>query len=364
MVIFEALDAAHGDCFLIHFDDADGRRRLWLVDAGPPSTYPERLSPRIEQLRGGRTLRVDLCMVTHIDDDHIGGVLALVRRESRLVLEERVDGTVDLKEVWFNSFDDIVGAAKRVGRAAPADILDAHRAATAEVASFQQGSELRRTLSALRVPMNASVPGGLISAPTTLRELAGAKVTVLAPLKARLDALRDKWAKAAAKPRGARPAELAGLFREDLDTSVPNLSSIVAMVEAGGKRILLTGDARGDDIVAGWQAARQGSDHPFLVDVMKVPHHGSDRGITEGFLRQFPARHYVISANGRDGNPKPAVLEQIAYTQEGRPCTIHVTNDLPHVRAAMATIQGRPGNRIAYRARDAAVDPLSLRIEL
>src|SRR5262245_34349282 len=81
----------------------------------------------------------------------------------------------------------------------------------------------------------------------------GAKVTILGPLQSRLDDLQHEWAKQA--KTAVRPADFAGLFHEDLDTSVPNLSSLVAVVEMDGKRILLTGDARGDDIVKGYSAA-------------------------------------------------------------------------------------------------------------
>ena len=365
MFVFEALDAAHGDCFLLHFDDA-GRRRLWLVDGGPGPTYRERLAPRLEQLRGDGPLRIDLALITHIDDDHIAGVLALLRRESRLVLDERKPGTVEIRDAWFNGFGSIVSEH---GRAADVVSPDASgplpHGAFAEVASVPQGNELLRTLADLRIPVNAAASGAAVSAPATFAGMAGAKVTVLAPSLTRLNALRAKWRKAEAKPRSdTQAAEVAGLFREDLDTSVPNLSSIVALVEADGKRILLTGDARGDDIVAGWEAARPGDTTPYLLDVMKVPHHGSDRGITERFLRLFPARHYVISANGRDDNPDPKVLEQIAVTQEGRDCTIHVTNDLPRIRRKMEELQARPGCRIAYRPRNAESDPLSLKIQL
>ena len=42
-------------------------------------------------------------------------------------------------------------------------------------------------------------------------------------------------------------AELAAFS----DSSVANLSSIVVLAECGGKTMMLTGDARGDDIISG-----------------------------------------------------------------------------------------------------------------
>lgn len=163
-----------------------------------------------------------------------------------------------------------------------------------------------------------------MAAPDTVM-VGGAKVTILGPLQSRLDDLQHEWAKQA--KTAARPADLAGLFREDLDTSVPNLSSLVALVEIDGKRILLTGDARGDDIVTGWKAA-SGNPNPVPLDILKLPHHGSDRDLTEDFVRLFPARHYVVSADGKYGNPDPPALPALVETLGDRHYTIHVTGPM------------------------------------
>jgi hypothetical protein len=45
-----------------------------------------------------------------------------------------------------------------------------------------------------------------------------------------------------------------------------------------------------------------------MVDVLKLPHHGSIRNVDEHFFARVRARNYVISANGRDGNPEDQTL--------------------------------------------------------
>jgi hypothetical protein len=86
----------------------------------------------------------------------------------------------------------------------------------------------------------------------------------------------DTFLKAAAAKKKAGTASLADFS----DTSVPNLSSVVVLAEAGGKSILLTGDARGDKILTGLELigaiTPKGKLH---VDVLKMPHHGSDRNM-------------------------------------------------------------------------------------
>src|SRR5262249_40841077 len=119
----------------------------------------------------------------------------------------------------------------------------------------------------------------------------GAKVRVVSPLKSRLEALRREWAKALKKPtKKARQAAVQALFlpAKSLDKSVPNLSSIVVLVEIGKRKLLLTGDAHGNDVVNAWKELGLGN-KPTTIDLLKMPHHGSIRNTTETFLKFFVA---------------------------------------------------------------------------
>jgi hypothetical protein len=333
MIVFEALPAKHGDCLILRFT-GDGADRVWLIDGGPPGVYLDSLKPRLDALRGGADrLRVDLAMVSHIDDDHIAGMLQLARK-LRETKEDNGIPFLDIRRFWFNSFSSLVGALpepaqKLASLAATGDAglfaeLPGIRHETAAVlSSVGQGEKFTAEIITLGVQLNER-RGKPMTAPDTVM-VSGAKVTILGPLQSRLDDLQHEWAKQA--KTAARPADLAGLFREDLDTSVPNLSSLVALVEIDGKRILLTGDARGDDIVKGWKAASGGL-NPLPVDILKLPHHGSDRDLTEDFVRLFPARHYVISANGKYGNPDPPALRALVETLGDRQYTIHITGPM------------------------------------
>lgn len=92
----KALQAFHGDSILVSFSE-DGKTRNILIDGGPGITYskrPKALKTEIEQILKRRE-NIDLLVVTHIDDDHIGGIIKLFEY-----------GEIDpkiIKEVWFNS---------------------------------------------------------------------------------------------------------------------------------------------------------------------------------------------------------------------------------------------------------------------
>jgi len=106
------------------------------------------------------------------------------------------------------------------------------------------------------------------------------------------------------------------------------------LVAIGERKILLTGDARGTTSLAGWKAAGHATDKPVHLDILKIPHHGSNRNITREFLELFPAEHYVISADGKHSNPDVSTLRAMAETLGNRPYIVHFTNHTPAMKAS------------------------------
>jgi len=49
----------------------------------------------------------------------------------------------------------------------------------------------------------------------------------------------------------------------------------------------------------------------YHIDILKVPHHGSDRKASTEFFDTVYADYYIVSANGRDDNPSPYTLKWI-----------------------------------------------------
>ena len=193
---------------------------------------------------------------------------------------------------------------------------------TLVLASVGQGDRLRQDAERLSCIVNAGRK--LLLAPVELDMGAGLKATIVGPLKDQLEALQTKWDEFV-KKKNATPEDHAAAIAAYLDESVPNLSSIVVLAELDGKRILLTGDARGDFVLEGLKAAGV-LDGMLHLDVLKVPHHGSNRDVEVDFFRKVTADHYVISANGKYGNPDPETLEMIAAARGTDEFTIHLTN--------------------------------------
>ena len=71
----EMLPANEGDCILITIPREDIRM---LIDGGTSETYTSCLRERLLQIKEkGKGL--DLLVVTHIDNDHIGGIIELLK---------------------------------------------------------------------------------------------------------------------------------------------------------------------------------------------------------------------------------------------------------------------------------------------
>lgn len=348
MVVFEALNALWGDCFVLRYSDALDHGRVWIIDGGPRaetvggkvvSVWRDVLLPRLREIDPSYPFVVDLGIVSHIDDDHVTGIERLAAE----LVASKHQASVKFRRFWFNSFDELVGPAPAgLGESSGAIALQVSNPAAgllldgtlgeegdAVVQGVPVGIKLAAHLRSLSLRGNAPFDGFIAAKPGQARvEIDGAMVTILGPQQDRLERLRGAWrAGLAGRTKTARAAALESLFAADsqLDFSVPNLSSIVVLVEISGRRMLLTGDARGDDIVASWQQLEL-PDSARALDLLKVPHHGRLANNPESFVRFFSANHYVFSADGRHDDPDPSVLECIVSTHGERPMTLHFTN--------------------------------------
>ncbi len=349
MVTLEALNALAGDCLLLRYGPKH-EERLWIIDGGPKrdnkkkvEVWSDVLLPRLAEILEERQaeppLPVALGMVSHIDDDHINGIQQVT---SQLVALKPKSGDVKFDRFWFNSFDKMVGptpsgASPEVKAASLQSLVDpvnvpgvSDEHAAAVMQSVKQGNALASDLRALGLDRNLPV-NDFVSARSGQPpyQIDGATVTILGPLANRLEKLREEWAEALSKPtKATRQAALQELFvpRARQEKSVPNLSSIVVLVEVDGRKLLLTGDAHGDDVVTAWKELGLG-DQPARLDLVKMPHHGSIRNCTRPFVEFFVADHYVFSADGKHDNPDAPAVEAVVKFHGARPMTMHFTND-------------------------------------
>jgi len=337
--------ARKGDCMLLHWGDrADPR--LMLIDGGPSNVFKPHLEPRLEKIRAARglskddVLPVDVLCVSHIDDDHIHGILDLT---GQLLATRAAHGQVPVHILgcWHNSFDDLIGNSQKetiasitaqFGTAAlnglPPEHEDIEPDAAKILASVGQGHRLRTDAAALGITINPEFENAPIVAKKGVEPLAldaGLTVTVVGPMEPELKALRKKFAEWL-REQGRRRKDAEAALAAFADKSVPNLSSIVLLIEAAGRSMLLTGDARGDKILEGLElAGHLPSGGSLHVNVLKVPHHGSSNNMEAHFFERVTADHYVFSGDGEHGNPERETLEMLFEARGDKPFTLHFT---------------------------------------
>ncbi|MGD9721712.1 MAG: hypothetical protein AB7O59_05505 [Pirellulales bacterium] len=334
----EALSAKHGDSLLLHFGTRK-KPQLVVIDGGPGGVYTKTLEPRLNELKKARApngrLPIRMVMVSHIDDDHINGILRMTNK----LVDAGGKPAYDVTTFWHNSFDDLIGNEEEERAASltaattasfrgslPASL---HISEGGEVllASVPQGRDLRLAVEKLGCTVNEGFQN-LVMVPQGkkqgLLKLGPAlSFTVVGPLEEEVIALQEEWNKVIKKKGLAEIAAFA-------DDSVFNLSSIVVLAKAGDKTMLLTGDARGDNVLRGLKRAGLLKNGKLHVDLLKVPHHGSDRNVETSFFRQVTADHYVISADGKHGNPDTPMLKMLSEARGNDKYTIHLTNlELP-----------------------------------
>jgi beta-lactamase superfamily II metal-dependent hydrolase len=333
----EALQANEGDCLLMHYERPGTRPVRVLIDGGPRGVYKRVLRPRLDQVRGDSRLDLRMVMVSHIDGDHISGVLDLLAD-----LERRQDDGEEpfcrIRTLWHNSFERLHGGRRAAAQSAVVGAAlggvtppGLNATAAAVVASVRQGAALRDAAERLNIPLNQGALDDLVRAPATrLRRIAvapGLTFTILGPRDEQLLMLDEEWQAAQERhPRNPR-AQAA----DYLNRTVPNLSSIVVLVEAArGRsrpfRLLLTGDAGGDHILESLEATKLGRGGRFHVDLLKVQHHGSNHSVTQDFFERVTADRYVISGNGRHDIPHRDTLEWLSTARRGERYELFMTN--------------------------------------
>lgn len=305
MFTIEMLPAGVGDALWIEYGDPAHPHRI-LIDGGLRSTLPALLG-KLQSLPDDG--RVELAVLTHVDNDHVNGLLALM---------QRADVDLRIDDFWMNGWQHV----------APPDAL-----------GTLEAEQLSRLIQSRGYPWNAAFSQGAIAVPDQgdLPMVAlpgGMRLTVLSPDQNRLRALAPAWEEAIRRLGAAEedegeeqatttPPDVLGeeLDVEELaaeafqeDDAVPNGGSIVLLCEYDGKSLLLAGDAH-PSIVADSldRVARQRGRLRLRIDAFKVSHHGSKANTSPELLTRIECPAFLFSSKGtrRQQHPDKQTIARI-----------------------------------------------------
>jgi beta-lactamase superfamily II metal-dependent hydrolase len=357
-----------GDCLIL---ENSKRTARVLVDGGMPASYQRHVAPALGRLRS-QDKAIDVVYVSHIDQDHIGGVLRMLDDEAAWLIhlfkkknkakagnkKPAVPRPPEIKKIWHNAFHEQLtknAGAVEEALAAAAPVLSSAELLQMREVGLQHADLVTSVNEAIRVsrrigkgqlgiPLNPEAKGKLMMSRKGQKPftIGGMKVTILGPTEKHLRTLREDWntwlrknekALKTIREKSARDEKSFGAsnvsrllralslkaeaFGDPDSVTPPNLASLTLLVEEGNDSILLTGDARGDQIIDGLREAGRLTGKTFSVDVLKVQHHGSKNNIDPTFCKAVIATDYVFCGNGEQhGNPHPDVVKLIAEERQ------------------------------------------------
>jgi hypothetical protein len=318
MLRLEVIPARYGDCIWIEYGDRRHPRRV-LIDGGAAGVYKRTLKPKLQGLpESGRNF--ELLVVTHVDYDHIRGII-------ELALDDGLG--FKARDVWFNGFRHIPDK--------PPELLAGKHGEQLTNLLLRNGASWNQigfNGEAVVIPKSGPLPRVELGGDSPLA------LTLMGPTVPTLADLRDDWEKSCEDIKitpeeleeereqgefrllGAGATEPAPPERPDVeqlvrapyveDTSAANGSSIALLAEYGDVRILLAGDAHPSTLVAAID--RMGEDKLRLT-ACKLPHHGSRGSVSADLIKRLDCDAFLFSSSGEQfKHPHPeAVARVIKY---------------------------------------------------
>ncbi|MBA4155595.1 MBL fold metallo-hydrolase [Flavobacterium sp.] len=306
------LQAFNGDSIWISFFENDIPRNI-LIDGGVGNTYKNSSNVKgdlhkvIEKLRKDEQF-IDLLILTHFDDDHIGGILRWLNKDK--------EASSLIKKVWFNSGKEI---AKKFESDENKDLdIEIVNGADDFHTSPRQGIKFEKYLRDNNLWQGEIIEQG------SEHDLFGLKFKSLSPNNEKLDQLLKLYEKQKdyftsgeeydfqTSLKDFIDEENQSDFKFKEDTSVANGSSIAFIMEYEDKSFLFLADAHPSVIIEGLNTFGYNKDNPLNVELMKISHHGSMYNTNKKLLEIVKTDNYLISSNAtKHGLPNKRTIARI-----------------------------------------------------
>lgn len=356
-IMIKVFPAGAGDCILVDFIKEDYRI---LIDGGYAETYHTYLRKCLMEL-AAQGKRINLLIITHIDSDHIGGIQAFFE-ENGLAEKPSVIG---VDEVWYNAFVH-VNTAEVHQKPVPYTIREVLRGSLAvhnEIKSdgrndisVIQGNTVAGLLKERGYKWNSLWAGNAVCVKNGEKKYLTDKIqcTLLGPGEKELYELAQFWISklksnvknfivcddmlyseafecyyahngeeqeesvrkdiafdSMEKEKEIDWMKWVDAWSGQIDNREANRSSIAFMLEYEGVKLLFPGDCP-------IQLLQENL--PKVIDIVKLPHHGSEKDINKEFISNTEVSYYILSTDGqRHGHPSKQVIANILQNAPNSP---------------------------------------------
>lgn len=265
-------NAGKGDCIQIRYTGESRTCHNIIVDTGVLQFGPQ-LNLIWNSIMDAREM-LDVIILTHVDDDHIGGLLYNLR----------IGNIPPVKEIWMNHGNLMRESVEL---------------------SVKQNDELYTHL----------VKAGILVKPVIAgmeKVLDGAEFKIVWPNENILNDFYSDYIGQIplghASDYGYSFEELKDMPISSKDSRKCNRASVIFELNYGEKRLLFTGDAWAHDIMENVKNRK--------YDFIKLPHHGSILNLSEGWGDVFECSKYIICTDGISHPNKQTIAKLYKWYEE------------------------------------------------
>jgi beta-lactamase superfamily II metal-dependent hydrolase len=292
------LPANNGDAIIVKTFDKSGKPFNMVIDGGPAGTYEQCLKRELRLLP-----HIDIMILTHIDSDHIGGLIKYVKNP--------LFDPNQVKKYWFNS--------KNIKFTKWGDNISTGQAKTFEELLIDIGCIKDKWAENVTTATNCTLSDGI-------------NIDIISPSEEILEKLFERWPDLSAeyekklkdlaisslKPSQIPRGSLKNLALSD-DTPQKNIfedlvnsSSIAFILKTFDMSVLFLGDAHPHFIEESLRSKNYSKDNKLKIDYVKISHHGSKNNTTNNLLDMIDCENFIISTNGGSSSHTHPDRETIA----------------------------------------------------
>lgn len=314
-----------GDASRVRYYGNDGKYRNIFIDAGYRKTFKNIISHHIRETQA-KEESIDLWIVSHIHDDHIGGI-------EQFIKQVETGESTDTVNKWFYN------RPRRTNQSIEG------KKSVSVAKSIRQGDILSNYLEGID-----KIPEEDIVSSIEPIDLFGLKIHILTPSTEKLSKLRTKYESDPKLPlekqEGEAISEAQKATKDDYhiqlngfdlsiwneDDSIENGSSISVLTDYNGIRTLWLADAHPSDLVLALNSMGYDNNNKIVCDWVKVTHHGSKANNNDDLYSLIDCKNFLFSADGTNKHKLPT-KESIArilrneHREMNKHYTLYFTHD-------------------------------------
>ena len=317
-----------------------------LIDGGLGKTYQKYLKPEIKHIKEINQ-KINLLVCTHIDNDHIGGLISALKETNSDLIEN----------IWYNGFLQMIDSkfssqnenkyTDRDNKILDAIISQGLITDEEQEVGINEGMSFGVLVEEKGIPLNVATGGQAICTGQIKNRYEIMKnifITVLGPFPKDIAEVEEYWKKDMISRnymfRVSDKIKLMETFEyqlerikaaymsekykisgnEDLtkyigkltecDDSVVNRSSISFILEYANRKYLFLGDSVINKMMLDQIESEVGTKYRFSA--IKLPHHGSRYNITHDFISRYTAEeYYCLTNSAKYGHPDLEALATV-----------------------------------------------------